>query len=329
MEVRLRKALEPEPPLVASDTQLLLDAARHLCLGGGAKRARPRLVFAFGEVVGTKAEGLIDVAVAAELIHAASLLHDDVVDDGTVRRGRPTVNTVWGNTVAVLSGDLLLSIAFDHLKGLPPAILSDALSTVLDMTRAAIMEVCQRGRVDVPVSRWRTVAEGKTGALFGWCGRAAAHLAGDEDAVERFDRCGRHLGVAFQLADDLKDLLPNDSGKDRLADIRSRSPSYPILIAAYSKPELRDRLAAVWKRTKVDESSVRRVERLVLNTDALATTREAVSTELAEAISAIGDRGREEGIDQVIQWAEGLAEAADAEGFLCDRQATFRKAAVR
>ncbi len=312
VETRLRRALEAEPPLVPSDTRLLLEAARHLCLAGGAKRARPRLVHAFGEVLGVDDAALVEVAVAAELIHAASLLHDDVVDDGTVRRGRPTVNRVWGNTVAVLSGDLLLSIAFDHVKRLAPPILSDALSTVLAMTRAAIMEVCQRGRVDIPLSRWRAVAEGKTGALFAWCGRAAAHLAGDEAAVESFDRCGRHLGLAFQLADDLKDLLPADVGKDRLADIRSRSPSYPLLVAASADADIRDRLAAAWNAPVVEEGEVFDLESRVMSTDALEVSRQAVAEELLKAVSALGGHTRGGAVSQVVAWAESLADAVDA-----------------
>src|SRR5438045_1371625 len=83
----------------------LLSAARHLCIGGGGKRARPMLVQIFGELAGVGDDAaLLDMAVAAELIHSASLLHDDVVDGGMQRRGRATVNARWGNTVAVMSG---------------------------------------------------------------------------------------------------------------------------------------------------------------------------------------------------------------------------------
>lgn len=323
----LHRALEAEPPLVAADTRILLEAARHLCLSGGAKRARPRLVHAFGEAVEACPTGLTEVAVASELIHAASLLHDDVVDDGTVRRGRPTVNRVWGNTVAVLSGDLVLSIAFDHVKQLPQAILFDALDTVLEMTRAAIMEVCQRGRVDTSLSRWRAVAEGKTGALFAWCGRATAHLAEDPDAVEAFDKCGRHLGLAFQLADDLKDLLPADSGKDRLADIRSRNPSFPLLVAASSDPGFERRLASLWETDEPEEKAVADVGRRLHSTGALDATRESVIDELLEAVSALGVYGESTGGARVVAWAESLAEAAGADDLF--RDGSSLEAAVR
>ncbi len=76
-----------------------------------------------------------------------------------------------------------------------------------------------RGEIDLDLKQWRAIAEGKTGSLFGWCGRAPAHLAGDVDGADRFKRCGELLGVAFQLADDLKDMVDPDSGKNPFADI--------------------------------------------------------------------------------------------------------------
>src|SRR5688500_11603790 len=94
----------------AADGAILREAVRRLCLAPGAKRVRPRLVAHFGEALGVPPAGLVDVAVAAELIHAGSLLHDDVVDHARLRRGRPTANAEWGNLVAVLSGDLCLTL---------------------------------------------------------------------------------------------------------------------------------------------------------------------------------------------------------------------------
>src|SRR5687767_6338454 len=106
IEARLQHVLQD-----GGSADLLTTAAAHLCLNGG-KRLRPRLVHWFGAAVDADTRRLADAAAAAELIHCASLLHDDVVDAGTLRRGQPTVNVLWGNTAAVLSGDLVLSLAF-------------------------------------------------------------------------------------------------------------------------------------------------------------------------------------------------------------------------
>src|SRR5262249_60233019 len=102
-----------------SDT--LLNAGRHLCIGSGGKRVRPTMVHLFGLAAGAPETGLLNVAVAAELVHSASLLHDDVVDAGMYRRGRPTVNALWGNVVAVMGGELLPTLAPDERTSRGPA----------------------------------------------------------------------------------------------------------------------------------------------------------------------------------------------------------------
>src|SRR5450631_1326574 len=218
--------------VAASDT--LGNAARHLCIGGGGKRLRPLMVHLFGRAVGAPPASLLHVGVAAELVHSASLLHDDVVDQGMFRRGRPTVNALWGNIVAVMGGDLLLCVALDELSTLDRAVTASAVATVAEMTRATIGEVEARGDLSLPPEQLRAIAEGKTGALFGFCGAAAATLTGKPEVARRFDTFGRHLGVAFQIADDLKDLTGGDPGKAPFADIRSRTPSLPLLLAAKS-----------------------------------------------------------------------------------------------
>ena len=192
-------------PDVRGDT--LMEAARHLCLGSGAKRVRPMLARLYGDALQVDPGPLVDVAVAAELIHSASLLHDDVVDAGMFRRGRPTVNARWGNIVAVMGGDLILTVALGRLARLDWRLAQSAIGVVAEMTRGAITEVEARGELELPLARLRYIQESKTGALFGWCGVAAATLARDEAAARRFDAFGRHLGVAFQIADDIRDLV--------------------------------------------------------------------------------------------------------------------------
>src|SRR4051812_49662380 len=181
----VEKALDGALPHARGDT--LMGAARHLCMGGGGKRARPMLVRLFGDAARAPQEHLVEVAVAAELIHSASLLHDDVVDTGMFRRGRHTVNARWGNTVAVMSGDLLLSSTLLQLVTLDARLAESALAVVSEMTRAAIAEVEARGIMDLSMAQLLYIAEGKTGSLFGWCGKAAALLANNPEAVQRFD----------------------------------------------------------------------------------------------------------------------------------------------
>lgn len=295
VEIQLRRALETDPLLDEVDGGDLLAAARQLCLADGAKRVRPRLVLLFGHAVEAPPAGMVDVGVASELIHAGSLLHDDVVDQGTTRRGRPTVNAHWGNMVAVLSGDLVLTLAFLQIRGWPREITAEAVETIAEMSRAAMAEVQVRGRLDLPLERWRRIVEGKTGALFSWCGRGAARLAGDDDALERFTRCGRHLGVAFQLGDDLLDLASGAMGKDRFSDIKNREPTYPILAVTERSPGLKRDLGRLWRREVLTPEEVARAGAAIVDAGAVDLAAGYLADEIAQAVASLGPYGERPG----------------------------------
>ncbi|MHB8417425.1 MAG: polyprenyl synthetase family protein [Myxococcales bacterium] len=272
-------------PSEADDDMPLLQAARRLTLAPGAKRLRPRMVWAAAECLGAGSAGLVQAATTAELTHGASLLHDDVVDEGTVRRGRPTANVTFGNAVAVLAGDLLLSVALEQLEGHPPSLLRSAIQVVRKMSQASMREISSRGRLDLGLSDWRQIAEGKTGELFGWCCAAPARLIGRTAEAESLRRCGRHLGVAFQMADDLLDLLPGPHGKDRFSDLRERTPSFPMLLGIAASPSLRDRIAAFWAGPEREPAALGAA---LLDLGVAPQTERAIERELDEARTALG-----------------------------------------
>lgn len=292
-------------PKAQGDT--LMEAARHLCLGGGGKRVRPLLVRFFGSAVGLAPEGLVDVGVSAELIHSASLLHDDVVDAGMFRRGRPTVNARWGNIVAVMSGDLLLSTTLQRLNARDVRLGQSALAVVVEMTRGAIAEVEARGDLELPLERLHYIAEAKTGSLFGWCGTAAAALANRAEAAQRFDMFGRRLGVAFQVADDIRDVLGTDPGKPRFADVLSRTPSLPILLAVKKDGALRRVLKDAWAFASVTPERSREIGRAIEATDAIAASQARMNAEIEAALDALGPYGREPGGLELVDWAHKLS----------------------
>lgn len=293
--------------VAASDT--LATAARHLCIGGGGKRLRPLMVHLFGRAVDASPASLLHVGVAAELVHSASLLHDDVVDQGMFRRGRPTVNALWGNIVAVMGGDLLLCVALDELSTLDRAVTASAVATVAEMTRATIGEVEARGDLSLAPAQLRAIAEGKTGALFGFCGAAAATLAGKPAVARRFDTFGRHLGVAFQIADDLKDLTGGDPGKPPFADIRARTPSLPLLLAADSDSEVRKCLKELWAFGSMPDERVREAGQAVLASPAMGQARAELHREISRALDALGTYAQEPGGEQLVSWTQALGEA--------------------
>jgi heptaprenyl diphosphate synthase len=309
VEKRLEEVLQGQAGLDSSKSDTLISAARHLCIGGGGKRARPLLVRLFGNAVDTAASPLLEVAIASELIHSASLLHDDVVDAGMFRRGRPTVNARWGNTVAVMAGDLLLSTALGNLACVDAKVTQLAIGLVAEMTRAAIAEVEARGDLSLPVEKLRVIAEGKTGALFGFCGRAAAKLAGDDEAARRFDAFGRRLGVAFQMADDIRDLTGADEGKPQYADIQSRTPSLPILLAMESDDGLRRRLKEAWAFSAMTPDRVRELGQAISGSGAVPRAVAQVSQEVEDAVEALGPYASKRGGDALVDWARRLAQS--------------------
>ncbi|HYH99701.1 polyprenyl synthetase family protein [Hyalangium sp.] len=292
-------------PDVKGDT--LMEAARHLVLGGGGKRARPLLVRLFGDAVGLPGEQLVEIGVAAELIHSASLLHDDVVDGGMFRRSRPTVNARWGNIVAVMSGDLILSTTLLRLVELDARMAQSALSVVAEMTRAAIAEVEARGIMDLPLAQLRYIAEGKTGSLFGWCGKAVALIARAPDAVQRFDGFGRHLGVAFQIADDIRDILGTDVGKPQYADLHSRTPSMPMLLALAKDDGLRRKLRDAWAFSSLSPERAQELGAGIIATGAVDQSLERLNAEIEAALDQLGPFADTVGGQELVGWARKLS----------------------
>lgn len=291
----------------------LIQAVRHLCLNGG-KRARPMLVKIFGDTLGVPSDRLVEAAVSAELIHAASLLHDDVVDNGMFRRGKPTVNARWGNIVAVMSGDLLLSGALLKLAGVDPRLTATALATVSEMTRAAIAEVQARGNLELTLEELKAIGEGKTGSLFGWCGVAAATVAGDEDAAKRFDAFGRRIGVAFQMADDIRDITGTDEGKPQYADLQSRTPNLPVVLAMARDAGLKKRIGDAWGWAALTPEKVRELGTGVLVTGALDDAIAMMNAEIDGAVAALGPYAEHESGANLVMWARTLARGIALKG---------------
>jgi heptaprenyl diphosphate synthase len=182
---------------------LLGAAASHLVAAPAAKRARPRLLLAFARLVDGSPddERLVRAAAAIELVHTASLLHDDVVDQAGARRGRASANARFGNEAAVLAGDLVLARALALLSFDGRAVQA-AVDVLARMSAAAVREIEVRGQ-RVSVEEALRIAEGKTGALFGLCGTLAALGTPHDEALRR---AGEAFGVAFQITDDIDDV---------------------------------------------------------------------------------------------------------------------------
>lgn len=216
-------------------------SAAHLVESGG-KGVRPMLTLLGARAVGGDPAAAVPYAVAAEMIHNATLLHDDVIDDGAQRRGRPTPRTIWGNTVSVLSGDALFIEALRTVEAAGSAItLREMLDTVALLVEGEVIQFDHRDRLDLSLETYERIVECKTASLFSWCATAGARAGGGAAAqVEALGRFGRHVGRAFQVRDDVLDLVadPDRLGKDLAADLSGGKVTLPVLFALQDDPAL-------------------------------------------------------------------------------------------
>jgi heptaprenyl diphosphate synthase len=308
VEERIADALHVEEPARRGSPSVLAEASLRLCGAGGAKRFRPQLSLLLGQIYDLPMAPLIRVAAGAEMVHAASLLHDDVIDLGTERRGRPTANVQWGNSVAILAGDWLLTRAILEIAPLGIGILREAIETVATMTGSAVREVEARGRTDLTTQDWREIARGKAGELFAWCGRSVAELGQAPEAVEVLGQLGRRLGVAFQMADDLKDVLDPQSGKDRFADLKNRNPSFVLVVAMDRDPVLRQRIGAAWASPEAtDGREVIELGRAIRESGAIQAADKLLREEVRESLSLLATVAPKRIVDEFVDLATSFA----------------------
>ncbi|MEO8739027.1 MAG: polyprenyl synthetase family protein [Casimicrobiaceae bacterium] len=219
---------------LASDVALIRQVAEYIIASGG-KRLRPTLVLLSAHACGYQGNHHRTLAAVVEMIHTATLLHDDVVDESTLRRGHATANANFGNAASVLVGDFLYSRAFqlmvtvDRMRVL--RILSDATNVIAE---GEVLQLMNSGDADVDEQRYLDVIRRKTAKLFEASTRLGAVL-GDvapdfEDALARY---GMHLGTAFQLVDDVLDYTGDQSeiGKNLGDDLAERKPTLPLIRA--------------------------------------------------------------------------------------------------
>jgi octaprenyl-diphosphate synthase len=217
------------------------DSAVHLLEGGG-KRVRPLTVLLASACFCPTTPAARDVAVVAELVHLATLLHDDVVDDGQERRGRPTPRRVWGNAVSVLAGDLLLTHALERTAAsAPPAVLADLFATLRRLVDGEVVQLRGRTKLDPREEVYFRIVRNKTASLFAWAARSGAVVAGaSAEAAAALGDFGERVGLAFQLVDDVLDYVgdPSATGKTLLADLGEGKVTLPLIRVLASRPAL-------------------------------------------------------------------------------------------
>ncbi|MBQ0935447.1 polyprenyl synthetase family protein [Ideonella paludis] len=271
----------------------LIEQISHYIIGAGGKRIRPRLVLLFAQALGYEGEHQYELAAIVEFIHTATLLHDDVVDESSLRRGRETANALFGNAASVLVGDFLYSRAFQMMVSVNRMrvleVLADATNVIAE---GEVLQLLNMHDPDVAVEQYLRVIRFKTAKLFEASARLGAVIADAPQEVE--DACaayGRSLGTAFQLVDDLLDYEGHTEalGKNVGDDLREGKPTLPLLVAMErGAPQERQLIRHAIEHGEVERLA--EIVEIVRRTGALEATRDAARLEAqaaSEFISAL------------------------------------------
>ena len=268
----------------------LIDQIAHYIIGAGGKRIRPRLVLLFSRALGFVGRERFELAATVEFIHTATLLHDDVVDESGLRRGRRTANALFGNAASVLVGDFVYSRAFQMMVSVNKMRVLDVLADATNViAEGEVLQLMNMHEPDIAVDDYLRVIRFKTAKLFEASARLGAVLADADSATE--EACasyGRSLGTAFQLVDDLLDYegATEQLGKNVGDDLREGKPTLPLLIAM-ARGSMADRELV---RHAIKHGEVARLADIVAivgATGALSATRDAARAEADKARGAL------------------------------------------
>ena len=276
---------------LASDVVLVNQIAAYI-VGSGGKRLRPLTVVIAARACGYSGERHAEAAAIIEFIHTATLLHDDVVDGSTLRRGRETANSVWGPAASVLVGDYVYSRAFEMMVALDDMRIMDVMATATNkIAEGEVLQLLNAHDADTTEERYFDVIYRKTAKLFEAGTQIAAILSKAVPSVETgMTRYGRHLGAAFQLIDDVLDYTADADqlGKNLGDDLAEGKPTLPLIHALKNGTE--EQRAIV--RASIEHGSIADLPRItaaIESTGGLAYTARLARREAALAIEALTD----------------------------------------
>ncbi|MET9338530.1 polyprenyl synthetase family protein [Nonomuraea sp. NPDC003804] len=262
---------------VESEDAFVTEASKHLIEAGG-KRFRTMMVLLAAQFGDPSAPGVVPAAVVIELTHLATLYHDDVMDEAPVRRGSPSANARWDNTVAILTGDYLFAQASEILADLGAEAIKIQAQTFSRLVRGQIRETIGPAEGVDPIHHYIRVLADKTGSLIATSGRFGGLLSGaPTDVVERLSSACEAIGVAWQLGDDLLDVASEsaESGKTPGTDLREGIRTLPVLYALESSPSARLRELL---QGPVAEEDVAEALRLLRADQGMARARQELET---------------------------------------------------
>jgi heptaprenyl diphosphate synthase len=271
-----------------ADSDMVTEAAQHIIAAGG-KRFRPLLVV-LGSYLGPRedSEDVVKAAVVVELTHVASLYHDDVMDEAGIRRGSPSANSRWGNTVAIFVGDLLFARASDIVSDLGPEFVRLQARTFSRLVQGQIAETVGPSETD-PLDHYLQVVADKTGSLIATSALFGSKISNAPPQLQRvMAEFGEQIGIVFQLSDDIIDITSDETGKTPGTDLREGIPTLPTLLARRSNDPADVRLLQLLDSDLHDDGALREVLDLLRRHRCIDQAREEVRRR-AEAARALLD----------------------------------------
>ena len=268
-ESRFKKAMKSEVALLDKVTSYIVKRK--------GKQVRPMFVFLAAKICGDINDATYDGASLVEMLHTATLVHDDVVDDSIERRGFFSVNALWKNKIAVLVGDYLLSrglslaVENNHYRSLQ--ILSNA---VKQMSEGELLQMEKARRLDIQEDVYFDIIKKKTASLIASaCAIGASSTSKDEKTIDKMRELGETIGIAFQIKDDLFDYGEDEIGKPRGIDIKERKMTLPLIYALnHSAKEEKNKMINIIKNENENSEKVKEVIAFVKNTEGIAYTKQ-------------------------------------------------------
>ncbi|MDA7416724.1 polyprenyl synthetase family protein [Xenophilus arseniciresistens] len=295
---------------LSTGVPLVSEVSRYIIAAGG-KRLRPVLLLMMSGALGYTGDQRFNLAAVVEFIHTATLLHDDVVDESTLRRGRPTANQSFGNAASVLVGDFLYSRAFQMMLDARNMRIMEILAEATNViAEGEVLQLMNMGDASLDQAAYLQVIRSKTAKLFEASTRLAAVLAGVSAAQE--EACatyGQALGTAFQVIDDLLDYEGDatETGKNVGDDLREGKTTLPLILAMQSAPAA----DAALIREAIQQGDVQQLPQImaiVRHSGALQATRDAAAAEAQRAIQALDALPRNQHAEGLLQLAAQLLE---------------------
>ena len=272
------------------------------------KMLRARFCLHLGAALGVTPDGAESAGGIAELVHNASLLHDDCIDGAKTRRGRPTPNALFDQTTGILLGDLAFTQALDEAVDLSPGAVRGIVDTVREMSIGELQEEFLRGSVEVTEESYYGIAARKTGALFEWCARCMSDMSPLDHDKEACPRLGRSAGILLQIVDDIHDFTLDVlvSGKDAAQDAAGARLTLPCLLAL-KDPASSETFLRLWAKASSEPSAAKELAKLLQERGHLDAARGRAQVTLAQILCWVRGLPLQEEAGALADFMESMA----------------------